>query len=88
MEVDTVPERTLTVYATHLQFIRTVTDIRGEWLLEYAPSYFDASNWNENEKKSPIYQALERLRMAKKDKKRIRGEGVDGDRSKKRKDRR
>ncbi|KAJ9124292.1 DEAH-box ATP-dependent RNA helicase prp43 [Naganishia vaughanmartiniae] len=69
-------------------FIRTVTDIRGEWLLEYAPSYFDASNWNENEKKSPIYQALERLRMAKKDKKRIRGEGVDGDRSKKRKDRR
>ncbi|KAJ9126636.1 DEAH-box ATP-dependent RNA helicase prp43 [Naganishia onofrii] len=69
-------------------FIRTVTDIRGEWLLEYAPSYFDASNWNENEKKSPIYQALERLRMAKKDKKRIRGEGVDADRSKKRKDRR
>ncbi|KAJ9109868.1 DEAH-box ATP-dependent RNA helicase prp43 [Naganishia cerealis] len=69
-------------------FIRTVTDIRGEWLLEYAPSYFDASNWNENEKKSPIYQALERLRNAKKDKKRLRGEGVDGDRSKKRKDRR
>ncbi|KAJ9112442.1 DEAH-box ATP-dependent RNA helicase prp43 [Naganishia adeliensis] len=69
-------------------FIRTVTDIRGEWLLEYAPAYFDASNWNEAEKKSPIYQALERLRNGRKDKKRLRGEGVDGDRSKKRKDRR
>lgn len=57
-------------------------------MLEYAPTYFDPSNWNDAEKKSPIYQALERLRNGRKDKKRLRGEGVDGDRSKKRKDRR
>jgi hypothetical protein len=38
---------TLTV-ADAPQFIRTVTEVRPEWLIEYAPDYFDPSTFPEN----------------------------------------
>ncbi|KZT38667.1 pre-mRNA-splicing factor ATP-dependent RNA helicase DHX15/PRP43 [Sistotremastrum suecicum HHB10207 ss-3] len=38
-------------------YIRTVTDVRPEWLLEYAPAYFDLSTFTDGETK----QALQRV---------------------------
>lgn len=42
---------------TSKNYIRTVTEIRGEWLVELAPHYFDLSNFPAGEAK----RALERL---------------------------
>jgi pre-mRNA-splicing factor ATP-dependent RNA helicase DHX15/PRP43 len=42
---------------TSRNYIRTVTDIRGEWLVELAPHYFDLSNFPAGDTK----RALERL---------------------------
>jgi pre-mRNA-splicing factor ATP-dependent RNA helicase DHX15/PRP43 len=40
------------------QFIRTCTEVRPEWLLEYAPTYFDPKTFPEN---SAVRRALERV---------------------------
>lgn len=42
---------------TAKNFIRTVTDIEPEWLVELAPTYYDMSNFPEGEAK----RALERI---------------------------
>ncbi len=44
---------------TSKNYTRTVTDIRGEWLLELAPHYFELANFPECEAK----RVLERLAM-------------------------
>jgi pre-mRNA-splicing factor ATP-dependent RNA helicase DHX15/PRP43 len=46
---------------TSKNFIRTVTSIRGEWLIELAPHYYDLSNFPKGE----TYRTLERLYMRK-----------------------
>jgi len=40
------------------QFIRTVTEVRPEWLLEYAPQYFDPTTFPDN---SETRRALQRV---------------------------
>lgn len=47
---------------TTANFIRTITEVRPEWLLEYAPQYFDPETFPE---KSEVRRALERV-IAKK----------------------
>jgi pre-mRNA-splicing factor ATP-dependent RNA helicase DHX15/PRP43 len=42
---------------TSKNYIRTVTDIKGEWLVDLAPHYFDMSNFPAGEAR----RALERL---------------------------
>ncbi|KIJ19482.1 hypothetical protein PAXINDRAFT_166638 [Paxillus involutus ATCC 200175] len=42
-------------------YIRTVTDVRPEWLLEYAPVYFDVSTFTDGETK----RALQRIQNKK-----------------------
>ena len=42
---------------TTKNYIRNVTEVRGEWLIDQAPHYFDLSNYPENDTK----RALERL---------------------------
>jgi pre-mRNA-splicing factor ATP-dependent RNA helicase DHX15/PRP43 len=51
---------------TSKNFIRTVTSIRGEWLVEQAPHYYDLSNFPTGETK----RALERLYAQKAEKER------------------
>ncbi|CAK9783357.1 unnamed protein product [Cutaneotrichosporon oleaginosum] len=65
---------------TTANFIRTVTEVRPEWLLEYANNYFDPASFPEN---SETRRALERV-LAKKTGKLISGGSKD---KKKRKDR-
>lgn len=47
---------------TSRNYIRTVTDIKGEWLIDIAPHYFDLSNFPPGEAR----RALERM-FAKKE---------------------
>jgi pre-mRNA-splicing factor ATP-dependent RNA helicase DHX15/PRP43 len=47
---------------TTKNYIRNATEIRGDWLIELAPHYFDLSNYPENDTK----RALERLYTRKK----------------------
>lgn len=58
---------------TTKNFIRTCTSVRGEWLVELAPHYYDLSNFP----KGDTYRALERLysRKADEDKKKAAGGG-------------
>jgi hypothetical protein len=42
---------------TTRNYIRTVTDIRGEWLVDIAPHYYELSNFPQGEAR----RALERL---------------------------
>lgn len=42
---------------TSKNYIRTVTDIKGEWLVDIAPTYYDLSNFPSGETR----RALERL---------------------------
>jgi hypothetical protein len=53
---------------TSKNYIRTVTDIKGEWLVDLAPHYFDMQNFPAGEAR----RALERL-FAKRDKDRAGG---------------
>lgn len=66
---------------TTANFIRTVTEVRPEWLLEYAPQYFDPASFPE---KSEARRALERVVAKKAGKVRSSGDKKD---KKKRKDR-
>ncbi|KAK7027339.1 DEAH-box ATP-dependent RNA helicase prp43 [Paramarasmius palmivorus] len=58
--LDTQPEWVLfnEFVLTKRPYIRTVTDVRPEWLLELAPSYFDLSSFPEGETK----RALQRFK--------------------------
>jgi pre-mRNA-splicing factor ATP-dependent RNA helicase DHX15/PRP43 len=42
---------------TSRNYIRTVMDIKGEWLIDVAPHYYDLANFP----KGDAYRALERL---------------------------
>ncbi|KZT67534.1 P-loop containing nucleoside triphosphate hydrolase protein [Daedalea quercina L-15889] len=48
-------------------YIRTVTDVRPEWLLEYAPAYFDLSGFPDGEAKHAL------VRVAKKRSRKLAG---------------
>jgi len=43
---------------TTKNFIRTVTDIRGEWLLEIAPQYYDMANFPDGESKRSMQRMI------------------------------
>lgn len=62
--LDTNPEWVLynEFVLTTANFIRTVTEIRGEWLLEYAPQYFDLDTWNEEHRKGETFKAVKALK--------------------------
>lgn len=70
---------------TTANFIRTVTEVRPEWLMEYAPQYFDPAGFPEN---SETRRALQRV-LNKKTGKGVNGAGTGaaGDREKKKKKR-
>ncbi|XP_078446487.1 putative pre-mRNA-splicing factor ATP-dependent RNA helicase DEAH3 isoform X1 [Wolffia australiana] len=57
---------------TSRNFIRTVTDVRGEWLVDIAPHYYDLSNFPQCEAK----RVLERL-YAKRDREKASTQGKD-----------
>ncbi|KAL7421467.1 DEAH-box ATP-dependent RNA helicase prp43 [Cryptotrichosporon argae] len=66
---------------TTANFIRTVTEIRAEWLLEYAPTYFDPESFPENgEMRRALQRALDK-KLGK------YGSGDKKDKKKKRKER-
>jgi len=46
---------------TSRNFVRTVTNIRIEWLVELAPHYYDLENWPEGETKQELERAYRRL---------------------------
>jgi pre-mRNA-splicing factor ATP-dependent RNA helicase DHX15/PRP43 len=46
---------------TSRNFVRTVTNIRLEWLVELAPHYYDLENWPEGETKQELERAYRRL---------------------------
>ncbi|KAF3322653.1 pre-mRNA-splicing factor ATP-dependent RNA helicase [Carex littledalei] len=53
-------------YVLTRNFIRTVTDIKGEWLIEIAPHYYDLSEFPNCEAKrvlERLYNARELYRM-------------------------
>lgn len=65
---------------TTANFIRTVTEVRPEWLLEYAPQYFDPSTFP---KESETRRALERVIAKKSGKHTHSSTGADGEKKKK-----
>ncbi|KAG1883757.1 P-loop containing nucleoside triphosphate hydrolase protein [Suillus subluteus] len=54
--LDTQPEWVIfnEFVLTTRPYIRTVTEVRPDWLLEYAPSYFDLKNWPDSEMKRAL----------------------------------
>ncbi|WEW60934.1 DEAH-box ATP-dependent RNA helicase prp43 [Emydomyces testavorans] len=46
---------------TTKSFIRTVTAVKGEWLLDIAPNYYDISSFPKGEIRSALLRAAERL---------------------------
>ena len=46
---------------TSRNFVRTVSSVRVEWLVEIAPHYFDLENWPEGETKQELERAYRRL---------------------------
>ncbi|OCF30569.1 pre-mRNA-splicing factor ATP-dependent RNA helicase DHX15/PRP43 [Kwoniella heveanensis BCC8398] len=69
---------------TTANFIRTVTEVRPEWLLEYAPQYFDPTTFPEN---SETRRALSRVIAKKTGKYQDGGSGSGVDLKKKKKKR-
>ncbi|KAG1722881.1 P-loop containing nucleoside triphosphate hydrolase protein [Suillus paluster] len=57
--LDTQPEWVIfdKFVLTTRPYIRTVTNVRPEWLLEYAPSYFNLKNWPNSETKRALVRA-------------------------------
>lgn len=49
---------------TSRNYVRTVTAVAGEWLIEIAPHYYDLSNFPQGD----TYRALERLYIRKAEK--------------------
>jgi len=46
---------------TTRNFVRTVSTVRLDWLLELAPHYFDLENWPEGETKGEIERGYRRM---------------------------
>lgn len=46
---------------TTRNYVRTVTSVRVEWLVELAPHYFDLANYPEGETKGELERAYRRL---------------------------
>ncbi|KAI5286755.1 DEAH-box ATP-dependent RNA helicase prp43 [Ascosphaera atra] len=46
---------------TSKNYIRTVTAVKGEWLLDIAPNYYDLSTFPKGEIRSALMRAAERL---------------------------
>lgn len=44
------------------QYIRTVTGVRPEWLLEIAPVYYDLDTFDKGEVKTALQRVTERIR--------------------------
>ncbi|KAL4061704.1 P-loop containing nucleoside triphosphate hydrolase protein [Scleroderma yunnanense] len=58
--LDTQPEWVIfnEFVLTTRPYIRTVTDVRPEWLLEYAPSYFDVTTFQDGETKRALQRVI------------------------------
>lgn len=55
---------------TSKNYIRTCSEVSGEWLLELGPAYYDLSNFPEGEAKKALERLmLKKIRKAKKQKK-------------------
>jgi pre-mRNA-splicing factor ATP-dependent RNA helicase DHX15/PRP43 len=50
---------------TTRNYVRSVTVVRLEWLVELAPHYYDLENWPEGETKAEIERAYRRLLQEK-----------------------
>jgi len=50
---------------TSRNFMRTVTSVHLEWLLEYAPHYFDLEHWPEGETKEELERGYRRIEQQK-----------------------
>ncbi len=50
---------------TSKNYIRTVTSVKPEWLLEFAPKYYDLENFHEDDVKLSLERVKERLDHAK-----------------------
>jgi pre-mRNA-splicing factor ATP-dependent RNA helicase DHX15/PRP43 len=48
---------------TSRNFVRTITVVRVEWLVEMAPHYYDLENWPEGETKQELERAYRRLQQ-------------------------
>jgi len=46
---------------TLAKFIRTVTEVRPEWLLEYAPQYFDPTTFPDNETRRALQRVINKV---------------------------
>ena len=46
-------------------YIRTVTEIRPEWLFELAPNYYDLESFSDGETKSALRRVKKRIDKAK-----------------------
>jgi pre-mRNA-splicing factor ATP-dependent RNA helicase DHX15/PRP43 len=46
---------------TSRNFVRTVTAVRLEWLVELAPHYYELENWPEGQTKQELERAYRRL---------------------------
>lgn len=44
------------------QYIRTVTGVRPEWLLEIAPVYYDLDTFDKGDVKTALMRVTERIR--------------------------
>jgi len=57
--LDTQPEWVIfnEFVLTTRPYIRTVTDVRPEWLLDYASSYYDLDNWPDSEAKRALLRS-------------------------------
>eukprot|EP00871_Galdieria_phlegrea_P000908 jgi/Galph1/1818/GphlegSOOS_G488.1 len=53
---------------TSKKFIRTVTDVQGEWLLEYAPHYYDLSHFPPGEAKRDLERISSKHKRPRKQK--------------------
>ncbi len=47
---------------TTKNFIRTVTVIKPEWLIDIAPNYYDLDNFRDGELKTAIQRTMEKMR--------------------------
>lgn len=59
---------------TTKNYIRTVTTVKPEWLLDIAPIYYDISTFKKGEVKTALVRAAERVRRKEFQKRGIRGE--------------
>lgn len=51
---------------TSKNYIRTVTSVRPEWLVEYAPDYFDVDNFQSEDVKMSLARVVDRVKKMKK----------------------